>query len=644
MCGIYGAASKWPLNSCNLEKIRKIPQIMAHRGPDASGEISDEKFFLGSMRLCIIDSKGGHQPMSCRDGDISIVFNGEIYNFLQLRQKLIDLGQSFETNSDTEVVLQGYKYFGLDFIRELHGMFSFAIIDRKKDLIHLGRDRLGEKPLYLFKRSGITYFSSEMRSLVLAEVAPFEIDKEATRDYLIYGYYLEPKSPILNVRKLERGTIESISLKDGQTTKTTYLNQLRKDSTNHARIQSLNFDQLLEKSIIDSTISDFPIGIALSSGIDSSIIASVVAGTKKVQCFSVGYDVRSKFDESSDASEFARHLGLPIQTKKISASAMAQEYETLCLLRDEPISDIAGYSYLTLGRMAHENDIKVLLTGQGGDELFWGYQWVLDAVPRIANSLQSIQGKRNFLRYLFSATFSRRHPFFSGIVLDIRGALDSIYFYFRDKSNANNLGSLPYLNEHLPKIRKKRRAAKKVMGQRDDRVYIPLVGNIEELTPEGLAIEQLLSTYFVSNGLAQVDRLFMASSIEGRTPLGANDLVEYALMRNGSELLKIHKKKLLKEYASKKLTPKIMNRKKKGFTPPVRIWYREIHRIHRTKFLTPRIVEEGIVNKSAKKVMRRPFTVLLRTRTGWLELVTLELWFRALERGLDSGRTHSSIQ
>jgi asparagine synthase (glutamine-hydrolysing) len=330
-------------------------------------------------RLSIIDLTTGWQPLYNEDRTLALICNGEIYNFVELRERLESLGHRFSTNSDCETILHLYEEHGLDCVQHLRGMFAFALYDTQRKRLLLARDRMGEKPLYLYQTNSNLFFASEMKALLASGLVPFELDPNAVNLYFHYQYVPEPLTPLKGVRKLDAACLLTVDIEDWRIEEKCYWRMedappLEGDPARHIREQLEVVGEIVIRS-------DVPVGVALSGGLDSSAIASLAAskypGT--MHAFSIGYPDSPETDERADARALADHLGLPFHDVELSTSEMVSFFPELVSWRDDPIADIAGYGYYSVMKLAREHSVPVVLQGQGGDELFWGYPWVRDA-------------------------------------------------------------------------------------------------------------------------------------------------------------------------------------------------------------------------------------------------------------------------
>jgi asparagine synthase (glutamine-hydrolysing) len=371
MCGIAGFLSRTPLKEANLNFALKA---LFHRGPDNQGIWEDNYIQLGHTRLSILDlSPLGNQPMSYQDGRFMITFNGEIYNYIEIREELSEKGYSFISQTDTEVLIAAYAHWGTQCLDKLRGMFAFAIWDKITNKLFLARDRTGEKPLYYWFDDNKFYFTSELKALLTLLPKVPALDPIAIDLYLHYQYVPEPRTPLIGVYKLPAAHYLLINCEDWEIEPKRYwsLAQIQPIEGDPIKLIRQELDQ-----VIDLTLrSDVPIGIALSGGLDSGGIAALAAPKYKntLQALSIGYEGTPACDERAQAAELAQWLGLEFRDVELRTSELVDFFPDLVRAIDDPIADIAAYGHFAVTRLAADLGIKVLLNGLGGDELFWGY-------------------------------------------------------------------------------------------------------------------------------------------------------------------------------------------------------------------------------------------------------------------------------
>src|SRR5262245_15274910 len=353
MCGIAGIIGATPLRPLFAESVRRMNESLIHRGPDDAGEFLDTHVVLAMRRLSIIDIRGGSQPLYSHDNGLVLVANGEIYNFIELRAELKAKGYHFNTGSDCETILPLYEEYGLDFVQHLRGMFAFALWDNRKRRLVLARDRMGEKPLYVHVAAGRVLFASEMKVLLSTGQIPVALEPSSVHSYMHYGWVPEPDTMINGVRKLPAGHLLVIDVDTWSVREHRYWNLLDAPPVTGNPAEVIRHELEHIASIIMR--ADVPVGVALSGGVDSSLIAALAAKyNSSVRVFSAGYSGRPEQDERGKARALADRLGVAFHDVEIPTHEMAQDFPKLCLLRDDPIADIAGYGYLSLAEHARD--------------------------------------------------------------------------------------------------------------------------------------------------------------------------------------------------------------------------------------------------------------------------------------------------
>ncbi len=374
MCGISGYISSQELTPDDASRVAAMSRALVHRGPDDAGSFDAPHVALAARRLSIIDLEGGAQPLFNEDRTLALVANGEIYNYLELRRRLEARGHRFKTGSDCEAILHAYAEHGLDCVNHLRGMFAFALWDGARRRLILARDPMGEKPLYLYEREGTLLFASEMKALLRSGCVPFELDPEAVNLFFHYQYVPEPRTAVKGVRKLDAAHLLVVEVEPWRVEERCYWRM--EDATPIEGDAPAVIREQLEAVSGLVTRADVPVGVALSGGLDSSAVAAFAARQRPgaLHAFSVGYAGRPEgLDERDEARALAQHLGLPFHEVELETREIVEFFPDLNYWRDDPVADYAGHSYYAVMRRAREAGVPVMLQGQGGDELFWGY-------------------------------------------------------------------------------------------------------------------------------------------------------------------------------------------------------------------------------------------------------------------------------
>ncbi|MBM3300833.1 MAG: asparagine synthase (glutamine-hydrolyzing), partial [Deltaproteobacteria bacterium] len=388
MCGICGIARRGQLREGDAASVQAMMNAMIHRGPDGEGRYQNGSVSLGMRRLSIIDVEGSDQPLYNEDGSLVLIANAEIYNYVELRSELQAQGHVFSSNGDCETILHLYERDGDRCVESLEGMFAFALWDVCRRRLLLARDRMGEKPLYIYEKDRGIVFASEMKALLRSGYVPFEIEPNCVNLYFHYQYVPEPLTLLKSVRKLAAAHVMSVDVDSWSVDVKCYWNMedappLRGNPAALIREELERVSELILRS-------DVPVGVALSGGIDSGGVASLAVKhcPGVLHAFTVGYPGCPDSDERAAAKALAHDLNMPFHEVEVSLEEMARSFENLIYLRDDPVSDIAGYGYYAVMKKARECSVPVVIQGQGGDELFWGY----DHVRRAA--IESLMKKR----------------------------------------------------------------------------------------------------------------------------------------------------------------------------------------------------------------------------------------------------------
>ncbi|MEJ0005151.1 MAG: asparagine synthase (glutamine-hydrolyzing) [Steroidobacteraceae bacterium] len=610
MCGIAGLISRASLEPARIDQVARVNSLLAHRGPDGEGSYANPHVVLKMRRLSIIDLHTGWQPLYNEDRSLALVANGEVYNYVELRRELEARGHVFATGSDCETILHAYEEFGPDFVNRLRGMYAFALWDERRRRLILGRDRMGEKPLYLVSLGDSLFFASEMRPLVQVGVVPFKLDPQAVNQYFHYGYVPEPLCMVQGVRKLPAAHLLTIDLDSWSMRQHCYW-RMEDAPALHGDPATLVRQQLEEAAQL-ITRADVPVGIALSGGLDASAVAALAtsARSRDVHAFTVGYAGTPWQDERANARAFADYLKIPFHTVELSTTDMVEQYPTVNLHRDDPIGDIAGVSIAAVARLARQHGVPVLLFGQGGDELFWGYQWVrsaLHATRRRAALTAGLRGFRDYLRFSpppLSVTMGFRWALSGAGILSEwrqfqadRSALPGrVVFYDSEHHFARSRRTLPtalYTSRFWQSL-----------GQPD--LAADFIPQGSTSTPETTLIRLICESYLMENGIAQGDRLSMAASVESRLPL-----VDYRLVETVIGLHKTYPvgadarpKQWFRDALAGVLPDFVMKRRKVGFSPPWRQWGQALSVAYGDQLLDGYLVQHDIIRPEAAERQR----------------------------------------
>lgn len=375
MCGICGVISNKKLER---NSVLAMSRSMFHRGPDGEGTYFEDNLGIAMRRLSIIDLSGGWQPIYSEDRSLILFMNGEIYNYIELRNELKQKGHFFSTNSDAEVIVHLYEDYGCDCFSYLRGMFAIALWDTKQKQLILARDRMGEKPLYLYRDGQNFIFASELRTILASGLIEKNISAKAVDMFFHFQYIPEPYTILDKVRKLPPASY--IVVKQNLSESEFVYWRMEDAPLLSADPYEMMSEKLNEvgKLIIRS---DVPVGVALSGGIDSSLVAALASRQygNQMHAFTVGYENRPATDERNVAKRIADYLGMAFHEIELNARSFIQAFPSVCQACDDPIADISAFGYYSVSKAAKEMNVPVLLQGQGGDELAWGYKWVRDS-------------------------------------------------------------------------------------------------------------------------------------------------------------------------------------------------------------------------------------------------------------------------
>ncbi|MGH7791248.1 MAG: asparagine synthase (glutamine-hydrolyzing), partial [Thermodesulfobacteriota bacterium] len=374
MCGICGILNFGIDEPVNSETLKRMCTVMSHRGPDDEGFFLEGNLGLGMRRLSIIDLSTGHQPISNEDGTIWIVFNGEIYNHLDIRKELESKGHKFSTNTDTEAIVHAYEEFGENCVDKLRGMFAFAIWDKAKRKLFLARDRIGIKPLYYFIDDKRFIFGSELKVILAYPGIPKDLDLEALDSFLTFEYIPAPLTIFKNVKKLPQA--HTLSIENNQVSINEYWKLHFKEVRRTEEETCYELYKILKEAVKMRLMSDVPLGAFLSGGIDSSTVVGLMSEVmdKPVKTFSIGFDDPS-YNELNYARVVAKHFGTD-HTELVIKPDIAGWVNKLIKYLDEPFGDFSIFPTFLVSELTRKH-VTVSLSGDGGDELFAGYEYYI---------------------------------------------------------------------------------------------------------------------------------------------------------------------------------------------------------------------------------------------------------------------------
>ncbi len=590
MCGIVGKISfKEAIQEID---IKRLCDRLITRGPDAEGFFVHQQVGLGHRRLSIIDIETGAQPMISDDNDCVLVFNGEIYNFIELREQLTNLGLNFTSQSDTEVILKAYQAFGINkTLNLLEGMFAFALYDKTSKTIYLARDKFGEKPLYYINNGNSFIFASELKALE-AEIGDNKIDKEALNLFFSLTYIPAPRTIYEEVKKLMPATCLQISLDKGITDFVYYdlLTEI-KDKPQYTDFEQAKI--VLKELLISSTkkrmISDVPIGAFLSGGIDSSIIATIMAKENKepINTFSIGF-IEKEYDESERAAIVVKKIQSNHFLQFLDYNDVVADIDAIIAYYDEPFGDSSAIPSNYVAKLAREK-VTVALTGDCADELFGGYEKYLaqyyiakyNSLPKfirviIKNCVNNTPHNRLTNRILRRLKKVINNADLSSFDLHYEMMCLGVNDFER-----LNLFKTDYFTNVKPII--KERFQKFEKGSEEEKGYYTD-----------------LTTVLEGDMLVKVDRICMKNSLEARVPFLDSKIVEFAYQIPLNYKIKGNNKKyILKETFKKYLPEATINYKKQGFGVPVDYWLKNQLKDELISLMEPDFINnQGIFNYS----------------------------------------------
>ncbi len=598
MCGIVGIINCDRDQAADEHTARAMAAALIHRGPNDEGFYFNRNVALGMRRLSIIDLDTGHQPISNEDRSVWVVFNGEIYNYRELRERLVARGHQFSTHSDTEVIVHLYENYGDDLTLHLNGMFAFALWDERRERLLIARDRMGEKPLYFTQAGDNAFiFASELKSLVLHPHVQRRLNLLALRKYLQYEFVPSPHTMIEGVHKLRpahRLTFEKGRWQTESYWRLNYQGERLKIDEDEA---SEELTRRLREAVRLRLISDVPLGVLLSGGIDSSAVSALAceAAGARVKTFSISFDERS-FDESSYARQVAKHLGTEHYEEKFTEREMLDIFPEIPRLLDEPLGDGSLIPTYLLSRFTRRY-VTVALGGDGGDEMLAGYPTY--AAHRMADYYRLLP---NFVRKGLIEQAVARLPV----------STENLSFDFRAKRFVRG-AALPPGTRHTVWMGSFTADQQRQLLTRDilnawpeEEVFDEIRAYDHENGKGKLAsvdvVEQMMrldaNYYLAECVLFKVDRASMAASLETRAPFLDHLLIEFLTrLPIDLKLRRLTGKYILKRAMRDRLPREVIKRPKKGFGMPVAKWIKgELKTLVRDTFSSDRLKRRGLFN------------------------------------------------
>jgi asparagine synthase (glutamine-hydrolysing) len=561
MCGIAGIA-RHSSASVTIESLGRMAAAIRHRGPDGYGFYAGRRVGLAHVRLSIIDIAGGAQPLTNEDGQIVVTYNGEIYNHLELRRELEERGHVFRTRCDTEVLVHGYEEWGVNVLHRLNGQFAFAIYDRNRETVFVARDRFGVRPLFYAQRNGDFYFGSEIKAILASGEVDAALDPRGLNEVLTFWAARPPRTPFSGIASLEPGTYGL--WRDGALWLRHYYELDYPEATEEPADVVEQLDELMLRSVGARMRADVPVGAYVSGGLDSSITASLAASASPYQLrsFSIAFD-DPQFDESAYQREVADAIGSMHAVATIGSESIAETFPDVLWHTETPLLRTAPVPMYHLARLTRRSGIKVVLTGEGADELFLGYDLFKEvSVRRFCMRRPESLARQRLL--------DRLYPY---LIQQGRGG----EFWRRSFLEAGNVGDP--LFSHLPRF---------LLTSRIEDFYSPefkaglagfdAIGELRAGLPTRffgwsslnqaayLEMTTLLSPYLLSS---QGDRMAMAHGVEGRFPYLDHRLFEFAsALPTSSRLIGLREKEVLRRWAARILPPRLKSRGKQPYRAP----------------------------------------------------------------------------
>jgi asparagine synthase (glutamine-hydrolysing) len=629
VCGICGLGGNDPsVIPIDRETIRAMTDAISHRGPDDEGWLVRPGVALGARRLSIIDLPGGHQPVANEEETVWTVFNGEIYNFQELRRELLNRGHRFRTHSDTETIVHLYEEDGPAFVRRLRGMFAIAVWDAPHRRLVLARDRMGVKPLYLARTSKGLAFASELKSLIAGDLVHPRLDPLGAELFGAFGYVPGPTTLLSGISKLDPASY--VVWEDGrEVTKCVYWTPYDSPPANLGTDWREDEERLLDlirQAVRSRLIADVPLGVMLSGGLDSSLVTALMAEASAgpVQTFSIGFAEDGTANELDDARRVAERLSTRHHELLTSARDHPQLLDEALWHLEDPIADLSCLGFLLLSRLARKH-VKVALSGQGADELFAGYRkhqvaWVGDRVMRLPPRVRR--------RLATSARLDLSGPFGRGVL-----------------AIATDDPATRYLAMSRV-IDGTRRRSLLATGLAHEDVEAEIAAVVHRHLPDHRTsvLEQVLhvdaGTALVDNMLLYFDKMSMAASLEVRVPFMDHDLVAFCQALPTSRRISLRNglrgKEILRRASRGLVSEETIAKKKRGFfRSAVSAWIREHYRgLVRETLLDQRTLDRGLYRPDSIRTLLDPNSASwFRKDQTLLALVLLEKWQRLFVDG-----------
>ncbi|MBP9150862.1 MAG: asparagine synthase (glutamine-hydrolyzing) [Flavobacteriales bacterium] len=591
MCGIAGKLFFDRQRSVDIQEIKRMADTIAHRGPDDDGYYVKDNVGLGFRRLSIIDLHTGHQPLSNAHGNIWITFNGEVYNYQEEREKLIQKGYQFKTRTDTEVIVNLYEEYGENCVDHLRGMFAFVIWDQRKNLLFGARDRFGIKPFYYYLDNEQFVWGSEIKVIRAANGVQYDLNAAALDDYVTYGYILSERSIFTTIKKLKPGFTFVLNMNNGSFQERKYWDIgfqpdfSIKESEWEERVLAL-----IQESVKLRMIADVPLGAFLSGGIDSSAVVAMMAmaSDRPIKTFSIGFK-EAKFNELEHARVLAEKYGTEHHEMIVEPESIGL-MDTLVDAYDEPFADSSAIPTYYVSKFAREH-VTVALSGDGGDEVFAGYTRY--------SKMKKLHERPLNNRFVNSAVFGSMHS----LLPDSMAGKGLSYYLSLDSGHIGAYMGIfkPYERERMYTATMKERLA----GQWSENHMISTIDSIDADFISKMQGNDM-KNYLVDDILTKVDRVSMANSLEVRVPLLDHKLFELSAkipshFKINDKGLKMILKNTMKPY----LPQSTIGHPKQGFGVPLSVWFKDDLRQYVNDLLLSdsALIKEYITPAQTKKII-----------------------------------------
>jgi asparagine synthase (glutamine-hydrolysing) len=626
MCGIAGIVSTAAGQRIESATIHRMCHAIVHRGPDEEGIFVKDGTGLGMRRLSIIDLAGGQQPVFNEDRTVWVVFNGEIYNFPELREGLLKRGHRLSTHSDTETIVHLYEEMGPDCVNKLRGMFAFALYDERRQKLLMARDRLGKKPLHYALQGQRLLFGSEIKAILAVAPEIATVNQKALLQYMYFGYVPDPLTAFTTIQKLPPGHL--LEFENGKITVRQYWD-LPQYSTHPPRSEEECLEEMehrLAEAVRIRLISEVPLGALLSGGTDSSTVVALMAraSSKPVKTFAIGFR-NQEFNEAPYARMVAEKFGTD-HHELIVEPDVFETVETLTSSLEEPFGDSSMLPTYYVSQMARKH-VTVALSGDGGDEIFAGYErYAIHLRRRVFERIPS--GVRRFYR-------EKIYPL---LPADMRGKKFSYHISLPWRERyVDAMALVPTFEREIPLLSDEFRAVGCETGDPEDVMY-----RYFEQAPASDPVSQMLyvdtKTYMVGDILTKVDRMSMATSLEVRVPILDHEFVEWATglpldwkIRGGKQ------KYILRKLAERVGVPReVLYRPKQGFALPLVHWLKhELKELVLSVLLDPRTLQRGYFEaRGVRQILDEHFRGR-RSHSGQIwRLLMFELWHRNYLEGI----------